>query len=295
MMFGGEAAAFDKKKALDVLVNGLGREGLTCAVPGKHMHRIMVLYEEFLNQFCDASQPPHRLASFEARVDELEDLLLRNSVLNGVLEESRRSEAQRQESEIFKLRRALSAIRDDRAELIEELQRVRTEGRAMFFELKSLKEEREKAKSQRIKNPTAAETGLKETQEELKTCKKDLEDARKQVRELGKAVREAEALLTGRELADAMAKFDVQMKANVEAPKRIVSYKWPIITLEATTLVVLVHFACHLPERSVTSTSMIGLVLVQCIVAYFRVESRRRFWSDLGSLIFCVALGLVAF
>lgn len=326
MMLGGETTASEKKKALDLLVNGLEREGLTGPVPGKHMHRIMVLYEEFLNQFCDAPQPPDRLAASEARVRELGNLLIRSQELDRVIEESRDLEARRQESEISELKRRLSAICKDRAELIEELQKVRTEGRAMFFELKSLKEEQEKAKSKVIKKPTGAEKGLKETQEELKTCKKDLEDSRNLVRELRKAVREAAVLLNEKEamlgalaidlffassnsqkeeelkvakkeLADATATIEEiqrQLKANMEASGKSVSYSWALITLEATMIVVLVHFAGHLSERSVTSTSMIGLVLVQCIVAYIRVESRSWVWSVLISVLSCVALGLVA-
>ena len=326
-MFGGEAAAFDKKKALDVLMNGLERKELTGPVPGKHMHRTMVLYEEFLNQFCDAPQPPDRLAASEARVRELGNLLIRRGELDRVIEESRDLEARRQESEISELKGRLSAICKDRAEVIEELQKIRTEGRAMFFELKSLKEEREKAKSKVIKKPTGAEKGLKETQEELKTCKKYLEDSRNLVWELRNAVREATVLLTEREnklgasaidlffassnlqkeeelkvakkeLADATAKIEKiqrQSKGNMEASGKSVSYSWAPATLEATMIVVLLHFAGHLPERSVTSTSMIGLVLAQCIVAYIRVESRSRVWSVLSSVLSWVTLGLVAF
>lgn len=328
MMFVGEAAAFEKKKALDVLMNGLEREGLMGSVPGKHMHRIMVLYEEFLNQFCDAPQPPDQLAASEARVHELEDILTRSLELDRVLEESRELEARRQESEISELKGRLEAVHKDRGEVIEELQRVRTEGRAMFFELKSLKEEQEKAKGKVVKKPTRTEKGLKETQEELKTCKKDLENSRNLVWELRKAVREATALLAEREredrlrasvmdffassnlqkeeelkvakkeLADATSKIQAiqrQLNAKMEASGKSVSYSWALTTLEAAMVVVLVHFAGHLSERSVTSISMVGLMLVQCIVTHIRLESKSRFWSVLGSCISCVALGLVVF
>lgn len=81
----------------------------------------------------------------------------------------------------------------------------------------------------------------------------------------------------------------------MEASGKSVSYSWALTTLEAAMVVVLVHFAGHLSERSVTSISMVGLVLIQCIVTHIRLESKSRFWSVLGSCISCVALGLVVF
>ena len=203
MMFGGDAATFDRRKALDVLVNGLEREGLTGPVPGKHMHRIMVLYEEFLNQFCDAPQPMDRLAASEARELELIELLRQRWELYQALEESHETEKRRRETVITELQGRLIAIDDDRTEVIEELDRVRKEERAMFFELESLKESQEDAKREVIKKgPKAAVERLEETRKELNTCKKDLRDARNQVSELDKKLKESVVPLkgTGKEL-----------------------------------------------------------------------------------------------
>ena len=49
-MCGGDDVAFNKERALEVLQEELYKKGLMRQVPGKHMHRLMVLYVEFLGR-----------------------------------------------------------------------------------------------------------------------------------------------------------------------------------------------------------------------------------------------------
>ncbi len=62
-----------------MLQNGLEKEGLVVSASGKYMHRVMVLYEEFLNRFCDYSKPAAAAAADaggqQARIQELRDLV----------------------------------------------------------------------------------------------------------------------------------------------------------------------------------------------------------------------------
>lgn len=307
--FGGEeAAAFPKKKALFVLQSGLLREELTGA---ELKSRIMVLYEELLNRFCDASQPPDRLAISEARVRELQNLMIRTRQHDRVLEESRASEARLQRTQISELKEELAVIEKDRKKLIKELQSVRMEERAMFFELKDLKEDQKKG----IIKQAAPEKELKETQEKLNTYKKDLEKSRNLVWELrilltqrlktsaidplasSNLEKEAELEAAKRDLADAAAKLEEtqrHLNTKMEASEKSLLLAWALVTLGATTVVVLVHLGGHLSELSLVSTPIIGLVLLQLIVNCFRVETRSWFWSVPGLIIFCWAMGLVA-
>ena len=108
MMFDGDRATFAKKKALDALQNGLEMEGLVGPVgPVGGKHRIMILYEEFLNQFCDQPQPVEdadRLTAAEARVQELRDVISETQERRRQIDEAqaastRLEEAARQERE----------------------------------------------------------------------------------------------------------------------------------------------------------------------------------------------------
>lgn len=62
-----------KEKSLDFLQKMLGVEKLP-PLPGKHMERTMVLYEDFLNQFCDSPAPAEDRGRLQAAEEELQHL-----------------------------------------------------------------------------------------------------------------------------------------------------------------------------------------------------------------------------
>ena len=143
---GGSAGGFSKQKALGVLQNVLEKEGLlasgeagtTTTTPpagGKHWHRVMVLYDEFLTQYCErAAGDVDRVAAAEARTDGILDLLAQREISLRRLEEARdavtraqdaaRSEA---ETRARDAERALEEARRELAEVKGELEDVRGE------------------------------------------------------------------------------------------------------------------------------------------------------------------------
>lgn len=151
MMFGKDLATFTRKSSLDLLQNGLEKEGLILPVAGKHMDRIMILYEEFLYQFCD--QPPprgnaDRLAAAEARVRDLRGVMRERVDLDRELEESRRLVRLREgmariklERELERVRDELRAVKDELREVREQLQEVGKKERGFEKELQGVKKE----------------------------------------------------------------------------------------------------------------------------------------------------------
>lgn len=167
-MFGAgekERENFDKGKAIDVLLNGLEKEGLTGPSKGKHMHRIMVLYEEFLGLFCEQPKPPTtttmttgdaaRLEAAGERERRLRDLVRDSQELHRVLEEPRALQTRRQELARSEAERELRDVKEEvrgvREELLEsrealqdaedELEEARKKGRGTEKELEGVKKE----------------------------------------------------------------------------------------------------------------------------------------------------------
>lgn len=258
MMFGGDVTTFSKKKALDVLQNGLEREGLMGPVPGKHMHRIMILYEEFLSQFCNNPQPTtgdaHRLADAEARVEELLDVIGETQDLRREMEEARASRAQ-----------------------LEEIARNEREN-----ELRDVKAELEEVRKQE-----------KETHEEVQSLRKKLERAGNE--ELD-AAKELEGV--NEKLKDATRSFEETLKELEETKKdlhSVASSALVFILLGMTIALIMVRFEGHIFGVSTTFGIVLGLWLVLCIVAVVRSRPTRRSWMFFGLVVFCVALGMGAF
>ncbi|KAL9067801.1 MAG: hypothetical protein Q9161_006619 [Pseudevernia consocians] len=131
MIVGRDRATFAKKKALDVLQNRLEREGLVGLVGGKHVHRIMVLYEEFLNQFCDQPQPVEdadRLTAAEARVQELRDVISETQERRRQIDEAQAASARLEE-----------AARQEREKELKDVKGELEEVKKRWEETKSLK------------------------------------------------------------------------------------------------------------------------------------------------------------
>lgn len=198
MMFGADRGArLEKDKALLVLQNGLEREGLTGPVVGKHMHRIMVLYEEFLNQFCDEPPPmtgdADRLAAAEERVQELRDVVRERQELDRVLEESRVLEARRQElarseaekelrdvkEELWGVKEELRVSKEGLQEVEEELEEALKVGREVEKELEDIKAEQ-------MEKEGKTQKGWEEIEEQLEAIDRrvryELEEAHEKAR-----------------------------------------------------------------------------------------------------------------
>lgn len=79
-----------KEQSLDFLQRMSGAEKLP-PLPGNHMERTMVLYEEFLNQFCDHPGPAEDRGRLEAAEEEIQNLRHQVSIrreLNDLYERS---------------------------------------------------------------------------------------------------------------------------------------------------------------------------------------------------------------
>lgn len=239
MMFGGDSDTFSKKKALDVLQNGLEREGLNGPVPGKHMHRIMVLYDEFLSQFCNDLQlttgDARRLASAEARVDELLDVISEAQDLQRGMEEAQTSRAQLEE--VLRIERE-NELRDVKVELED----ARKKGKETREELERFKQELGNAEnegSKIAKDLDAAKMGLKDATKELEETRKDL-------------------LKTKEDL-------------NSVASSALV-----FVLLGVSVALVMVRFEGHVLGISTTFGVVLGLWLVYYVVAVARSRPSRR-------------------
>lgn len=238
-MFGGDSDTFSKKKALDVLQNGLEREGLNGPVPGKHMHRIMVLYDEFLSQFCNDLQlttgDARRLASAEARVDELLDVISEAQDLQRGMEEAQTSRAQLEE--VLRIERE-NELRDVKVELED----ARKKGKETREELERFKQELGNAEnegSKIAKDLDAAKMGLKDATKELEETRKDL-------------------LKTKEDL-------------NSVASSALV-----FVLLGVSVALVMVRFEGHVLGISTTFGVVLGLWLVYYVVAVARSRPSRR-------------------
>ncbi|CAF9926367.1 MAG: hypothetical protein ALECFALPRED_003428 [Alectoria fallacina] len=271
MMFGKDlAVVFSKDKALEVLQNGLEREGLRLTGPaaaGKHMHRLMILYEEFLTQFCVHPQPTttttttgdaDRLAGAEERVRELLDMMSETQEARRRLDEARELRAQQEES----------AARSERERELNDVKRGLEEAE------KQAKETREELLRCRKALERAENEGL-EAKEEVAGAKKELEDATRR--------RRCEETLEG--LEETEKKIDA-----------VVSSAWVFLDVGMAVAVVLVHFEAYLFETSSTTSMFVaGLWLVRCIVAVFRSRSSRLSWiTTIGLIVFGVFLGIAA-
>lgn len=187
-MFGGgeERKGFEKNMALDVLLNGLEKEGLTGPSKGKHMHRIMVLYEEFLSQFCDQAPPTpmgdaDRLAAAEERIRRLRDVLRDSQEVSRMREELRGSEARRlelarseAERELRDVKEEVRGVREELRESREALQdaedgleEARKKGRGVEKELEGVKRELVDAEDKARKEWEEIENQLKEIDRKL--------------------------------------------------------------------------------------------------------------------------------
>ena len=270
-MFGKDlAVVFSKDKALEVLQNGLEREGLRLTGPaaaGKHMHRLMILYEEFLTQFCVHPQPTttttttgdaDRLAGAEERVRELLDMMSETQEARRRLDEARELRAQQEES----------AARSERERELNDVKRGLEEAE------KQAKETREELLRCRKALERAENEGL-EAKEEVAGAKKELEDATRR--------RRCEETLEG--LEETEKKIDA-----------VVSSAWVFLDVGMAVAVVLVHFEAYLFETSSTTSMFVaGLWLVRCIVAVFRSRSSRLSWiTTIGLIVFGVFLGIAA-
>ena len=260
-MFGrdlGAVGGFEKEKALEVLRNGLEREGLVGKVAGKHMHRLMVLYEEFLTQFCDHPLPTagdaDRLAVAEERVRDLLDVMGESQEARRRLDETRELRAQQEE-----------VIRNERER-----------------ELNDVKRRLEEAERQ-----------AKETQEELQRSRKDFEHAKQEGLEAKKELEHAKE-----EMKDATRRFEGTLEELEETEKKIdaaTSSAWVFIDVGMAIAVVLVRLEGHLFETATTSMFVAGLWLVRCIVAVVRSRLSRWSWMMLGLVALGVFLGIGAF
>ena len=265
MMFGrdlGAVGGFEKEKALEVLRNGVERDGLGGRVAGKHMHRLMVLYEEFLIQFCDHPPPPptttttgdaDRLAVAEERLRELLDVMSESQEARRRLDETRELRAQREEIARNERDRELSNVR------------------------RRLEE---------------AEREAKETREELQRSRKDFERAKNE----GLAARK-ELKGTKEKLKDATRRFEGMLEELEKTEKKInaaTSSAWVFIDVGMTIAVALVRLEGHLFETATTLMFVAGLWLVRCIVAVVRSRPSRWSWMMLGLVAFGVFLGIGA-
>ena len=266
MMFGrdlGAVGGFEKDKALEVLRNGAEREGLGGRVAGKHMHRLMVLYEEFLTRFCDHPPPPtttttttgdaDRLAAAEGRLRELLDVMGESQEAQRRLDETRELRAQQEEIARNERERELSDVR------------------------RRLEE---------------AERQAKETREELQRSRKDFERAKNEGLAAKKELEGAK-----QELKDATMRFEGTLEELKETEKKIsavTSSAWVFIDVGMTIAVALVRLEGHLFETATTSTFVAGLWLVRCIVAVVRSRPSRWSWMMLGLVALGVFLGIGA-
>ena len=136
MMFGGDGKKFEKAKALDVLLNGIEKEGLTEQVKGKHMQRITLLYEEFLNRYCDEKQPlgdTERLRISEAREQHLQDLLDQELEFQHHADELRAGMERLRREEMARVKEALEEAKKGWEETQEKLENARQENRHAFL------------------------------------------------------------------------------------------------------------------------------------------------------------------
>ena len=182
MMFGGDLRTFHKKKGVYLLLNGLERDGLTGLVPGKHMDRIMVLYEEVLTQFCDHPQPrgdADRIAAAETQVQSLWDLIVAREDLIQAGEASRVAAARRQELARSEAERQLKDLEEELQRVKEELQEAKKKGRRTQKELQVVKEELLEV-NEEFREVKKRKRG---TEKELEGVKNELEKAMEKVRE----------------------------------------------------------------------------------------------------------------
>ncbi|KAF6241348.1 hypothetical protein HO173_000058 [Letharia columbiana] len=234
MMFGGDPATFSKKNALDVLLNGLEREGLTGTVAGKHMHRVMFLYEEFLKQFCEQAQPT-ALEDLNLSADEearMQDYVREREELERGLEESRVSLARRQELARSEAERKLKDVK-------EELQVVEEELQDAEEALHEIKEEVQEVKKERRRFKKALEGVTKElaevkgkAQEQLGEAEKEGQDLKKQLEcaknEVTEAKEQARRELEGakQESKEAMEKAVTESGETMKSLKAKASLAW---------------------------------------------------------------------
>lgn len=201
---GDERKAFEKNMVLDVLLHGLEKEGLTGPSKGKHMHRIMVLYEEFLGRFCDEPPPvddAERLADAMESVRGLRDLLRESQELRLRQEELRGSEARRvelareeAEREVRDVREVLRGVREELRgtekalkDAEEELGEARKKGRGVEKELEGVKGELFEIEEKVRKEWKVVESQLEEIERKLQY---GFEEAEENGRKKGEAAME---------------------------------------------------------------------------------------------------------
>ncbi|CAF9905767.1 hypothetical protein IMSHALPRED_003969 [Imshaugia aleurites] len=248
MMFGGGGASFEKKRALDVLENGLQKEGLTGAVEGKHMHRVMVLYEEFLSRFCEGVEgesDAERLAAAEGSVQELLRMMDRRQELQRRVDETR--EAREQAEERF------------RESQEQELEIVKG----------ALEEARKEAEETRV--------ALEHSKKDLEDARKDGQDAKREIVGLKKILRTATKRFE--ELREELEKAKREMAGKPSG--------WFFHDVGMTVAVVLVHFEGHSFKNSNTLRVVLGLWLIRCTVAGARSQTSRRSWLIIALVIVC--------
>lgn len=247
-MFGGGGASFEKKRALDVLENGLQKEGLTGAVEGKHMHRVMVLYEEFLSRFCEGVEgesDAERLAAAEGSVQELLRMMDRRQELQRRVDETR--EAREQAEERF------------RESQEQELEIVKG----------ALEEARKEAEETRV--------ALEHSKKDLEDARKDGQDAKREIVGLKKILRTATKRFE--ELREELEKAKREMAGKPSG--------WFFHDVGMTVAVVLVHFEGHSFKNSNTLRVVLGLWLIRCTVAGARSQTSRRSWLIIALVIVC--------
>ena len=262
MMFGGDRAAFSKHKALDVLQRGVEREGPVAppaAGAGKHMHRIMVLYEEFLSQFCDRPPPvedAERLVVAEARVEELQDALSELVDLRRQIDEAQAARARREEAA--------------RAERERELEDVKGE-------LEAVRQRWEEARGA------------------LEGSEKELEEARNGGRVAG---RELEGFgEEAKKAATELERMQKRLEGAEKKLKAMASSIGVFFLVGMTTTAVLAHFEGHLFDRSTSSMAILGMWIVHCVlavvrIAVFRSRPSRKSWKIFGLVVCCGLLGV---
>ena len=227
MMFGGgDRAAFARKDALDVLQNGLEKEGLLAPAKGKHMHRVMVLYQEFLDQFCDHPEPPPPDADRQqARIQELRDLMRERQELEHVLEESRVSAARRRELAGSEVEDVLRVVREELREGEALLRDAREEARRVRHGLQESEEEVREVGNQRRWLERELEGVKKELREARAKTREELEIAQKELNEvMGKARSELEG--AEEESKDAMEKTLKEFRVTVRSLKAKMTLAW---------------------------------------------------------------------
>ena len=115
-MCGGDDVAFNKERALEVLQEELNKKGLMRQVPGKHMHRLMVLYVEFLGRFGGGVRPKEnadRVRAAERVEQRLEALLAQIREVGRLEHELRGMRAQEEERVRDERERELEDTRKD--------------------------------------------------------------------------------------------------------------------------------------------------------------------------------------